>query len=324
MIEIQRAQMRMWSMLGKRGTFGTALTELAPEYDNLIAMSADFARSSGLERYSHTYPEKFLNVGIAEQNLIGIASGLASEGYNVFATSFASFITTRSYEMVKIHCGYMKHNIKVIGLASGFGVQQQGNTHYGLDDICLMRAIPNLTIVSPADSTEVVKATQALLDFEGPVYLRLCGEAGDPMVYKEDYDFEIGKAITLREGADVTIVATGTMVYQSLQAAKKLAEEGLECTVINMHTVNPIDKDVIDKFCHDCKLVVTAEEGFISGGLGAAVSEVIIQSGKRIPPMEIIGLRDFPHAGSYKYMLDQTGLDAVHIAERIKNRLSTI
>lgn len=324
MIEIQRAKMRMWSMLGKRGTFGTALTELAPEYDNLMALSADFARSSGLERYSHTYPDKFLNIGIAEQNMIGIASGLASEGYNVFATSFASFITTRSYEMVKIHCGYMKHPIKVVGLASGFGVQQQGNTHYGLDDICLMRAIPNLTIISPADSTEVVKATQVLLEFEGPAYLRLCGEAGDPMVYKEDYAFEIGKAIVLREGVEVTIVATGTMVYQALQAAKNLAEKGVECTVINMHTIKPLDTDVIDKYCHDCKLVVTAEEGFITGGLGASVSEAIVQSGKRIPAMEIIGLTGFPHAGSYKYMLDQTGLDAAHIAERIKNRLAKI
>ena len=324
MIEIQRANMRMWSMLGKRGTFGTTLTELAPEYDNLMAMSADFARSSGLERYSHTYPEKFLNIGIAEQNMIGIASGLASEGYNVFATSFASFITTRSYEMVKIHCGYMKHNVKVVGLASGFGVQQQGNTHYGLDDICLMRTIPNLTIISPADSTEVVKATQALLDFNGPVYLRLCGEAGDPMVYKEDYDFEIGKAITLREGADVTIVATGTMVYQSLLAAKKLAEAGIECTVINIHTIKPLDIELLDKYCQNCKLVVTAEEGFISGGLGAAVAEAIVQNSKIIPPMEIIGLTDFPHAGSYKYMLGQTGLDAAHIAERIRARWMTL
>lgn len=324
MIEIQRAKMRMWSMLGKRGTFGIALTELAPEYDNLMAMSADFARSSGLERYSHTYPDKFLNVGIAEQNLIGIASGLASEGYNVFATSFASFIATRSYEQVKIHCGYMKHPIKVVGLASGFGVQQQGNTHYGLDDLCLMRAIPNLTIISPADSTEVVKATQALMEYDKPVYLRLCGEAGDPMVYKEDYDFEIGKAITLREGADVTIIATGTMVYQSLQAAKKMAEEGIECTVINMHTISPLDIETIHKYCLDSKLVVTAEEGFVSGGLGAAVCEAIVQSGKQIPPIEIIGLTDFPHAGSYKYMLNQTGLDAEHIAGRIKGRLESL
>ena len=159
------------------------------------------------------------------------------------------------------------------------------------------------------------------MEYDKPVYLRLCGEAGDPMVYKEDYDFEIGQAITLREGADVTIIATGTMVYQSLQAAKKLAEEGIECTVINMHTINPIDKNVIDKYCHDCKLIVTVEEGFVSGGLGAAVAEEVVQSGNNIPPMQMIGLTDFPHAGSYKYMLDQTGLDAAHITERIKNIL---
>lgn len=321
-MDYNRVQLRTWSMLGKRGTFGSALTELAPSCDNLMAISADFARSSGLERYSKMYPEKFLNVGIAEQNLIGIASGLASEGYNVFATSFAAFITTRSYEMVKIHCGYMQHNIKVVGLAAGFGVQQQGNTHYGLDDICLMRSIPNLTIISPADSTEVVKATEALLNYEDPVYLRLCGEANDPMVYKADYDFEIGKAITLREGADVTIVATGTMVYQSLQAAKKLAEQGIECTVINMHTIKPIDKDAIEKYCHDCKLVVTAEEGFISGGLGAAVLEEMAASSKPMSKVLNIGLTEFPHAGSYKWMLKENGLDAENIAAKIQAKLA--
>lgn len=321
-MDYNRVQLRTWSMLGKRGTFGSILTKLAPSYDNLMAISADFARSSGLERYSKMYPEKFLNVGIAEQNLIGISSGLASEGYNVFATSFAAFIATRSYEMVKIHCGYMKHNIKVVGLAAGFGVQQQGNTHYGLDDICLMRAIPNLTIVSPADSAEVVKATEALLNFEGPVYLRLCGEAGDPMVYKEDYKFEIGKAITLHEGTDVAIIATGTMVYQSLQAAKKLAEQSVDCTVINMHTIKPIDKDAINKYCHDCKLVVTVEEGFISGGLGAAVLEEMAASSKPMTKVLNIGLTEFPHAGSYKWMLKETGLDADSIAAKIQAKLA--
>ena len=308
-------------MLGKRGTFGSTLTEFAPSYDNLMAVSADFARSSGLERFSRMYPEKFLNVGIAEQNLIGVSSGLASEGYNVFTTSFAAFIATRSYEMVKIHCGYMKHNIKVVGLAAGFGVQQQGNTHYGLDDICLMRAIPNLTIISPADSTEVVKATEALMDFDGPAYLRLCGEAGDPMVYKEDYDFKIGKSVTLREGDDVTIIATGTMVYQSLQAAKKLAENGIECSVINMHTIKPIDTEAIEKNCHRCKLVVTCEEGFISGGLGAAVLEEMANSNKAMTKVMNIGLNEFPHAGSYKWMLKENGLDAESIAAKIQAKL---
>ena len=323
-MDFNRIQLRTWSMLGKRGTFGSAYSELAPNEDKCMVLSADFVRSSGLERFSKAYPEKCLNVGIAEQNLIGIASGLASEGYNVFATSFAAFICTRSYEQVKIHCGYMKHNIKVIGLAAGFGVQQQGNTHYGLDDICLMRAIPGMTILSPADSAEVVKMTEALMHYEGPAYLRLCGEAGDPMVYKEDYDFEIGKAITLREGADVTIVATGTMVYQSLEAAKLLAEKGIECKVINMHTIRPLDAEVLDKYCHDCKLVVTAEEGFVTGGLGAAVAEELLQSGKRVVPMLQIGLREFPHAGSYKYMLAQTGLDAESIAKRIEEKLNGI
>lgn len=309
-------------MLGKRGTFGSALTELAPSYDNLMAMSADFARSSGLERFSKIYPEKFLNVGIAEQNLIGIASGLASEGYNVFATSFAAFIATRSYEMVKIHCGYMQHNIKVVGLAAGFGVQQQGNTHYGLDDICLMRAIPNMTIVSPADSTEVVKATEALLNYEGPAYLRLCGEAGDPMVYKTDYEFEIGKAITLREGCDVTIIATGSMVYQSLQAAKKLEEQGIQCTVINMHTLRPFDNSVIEKYCQTCKLVVSVEEGFISGGLGAAVTEEMASLNMTLGKVLNIGLTNFPHAGSYKWMLKENGLDSDGIANQIMAKLT--
>lgn len=322
-MEYNRLQFRTWSMLGKRGTFGSVLTKLAPSYENLMAMSADFGRSSGLARYSELFPEKFLNVGIAEQNLIGVSSGLASEGYNVFATSFASFITTRSYEMVKIHCGYMQHNIKVVGLAAGFGVQLQGNTHYGLDDICLMRSIPNMTIISPADSTEVVKATEALLDFKGPVYLRLCGEANDPMVYSADYEFEIGKAITLQEGTDVTIVATGTMVYQSLQAAKKLAGLGVECTVINMHTINPIDNVTINKYCHDCKLVVTVEEGFISGGLGAAVLEEMAASSKPMTKVLNIGLTQFPHPGSYKYLLAQTGLDAEHIVVKIIAKLAT-
>lgn len=320
-MDFNRIQLRTWSMLGKRGTFGSAVTELAPQVDDFMAVSADFVRSSGLERLSKAYPEKCMNVGIAEQNLIGIASGLASEGYNVFATSFAAFICTRSYEQVKIHCGYMKNNIKVIGLAAGFGVQQQGNTHYGLDDICLMRAIPGMTILSPADSAEVVKMTEALMHFNGPVYLRLCGEAGDPMVYKEDYEFEIGKAITLREGKDVTIVATGTMVYQSLQAAKKLAEQGIECTVINMHTIRPLDVETLEKYCHDCRLVVTAEEGFVTGGLGAAVAEALMQNSKQVPLMLQIGLRDFPHPGSYKYMLAETGLDVEYIAEKIEARL---
>lgn len=308
-------------MLGKRGTFGAALTEIAPAYDNLLALTADFTKSSGLDRFSKLYPGKYLTVGIAEQNLIGIASGLASEGYNVFATSFAAFVSTRCYEQVKIHCGYMKHNIKVVGLASGFGVEQQGNTHYGLDDICLMRSIPNMTVVSPADSAEVVKAVDALCRFEGPAYLRLCGERNDPMVYHDDYEFEIGRAITLEEGTDVAILATGTMVWQALQAAKLLKEKGISCAIVNVHTIKPLDDDTIADVCRNVRLVVTAEEGFASGGLGsAAVASLMARH--IVKPVEIIGLTGFPHAGSYRYMLEQCGLTASQIAAKILASLS--
>ena len=293
-MEYSKINIRTWSMLGKRGTFGVALTDFAPQHDDMMAITADFTKSSGLDRFSKIFPEKYLTVGIAEQNLIGIASGLASEGFNVFATSFASFITTRCYEQVKIHCGYMHHNLKVVGLASGFGVEQQGNTHYGLDDICLMRNIPGLTIVSPADSTEVVKAVEALASFDGPAYLRLCGESGDPIVNKSDYSFQIGKGIVLQEGSDVLIVATGTMVYQSLQDT--------------MTEGKALDEDV---------------EGFVNGGLGTAVAEVLIKENIVIP-MQMIGLSDFPHAGSYKYMLSETGLDSVHIAETISQKLNCL
>lgn len=322
-MDFNKIQLRTWSILGKRGTFGSVFADLLGERNNILAMSADFTRSSGWERFSKAYPDKFINVGIAEQNLIGIASGLASEGYNVFASSFAAFIATRSYEQVKIHCGYMQHNVKVVGLAAGFGVQQQGNTHYGLDDICLMRSIPNIMIVSPADSTEVVKATQALMDYTGPAYFRLCGEAGDPMVYREDYDFQLGKAIVLREGTDVAIFATGTMVYQSLQAAKFLAEQGVECAVVNIHTIRPIDTETILKVAKDVKLVISTEEGFITGGLGSAVEETLMAN-NIVRPFDKIGLTQFPHAGSYKFMLSQTGLDAEHIAQRIVDKLNAL
>jgi len=310
-------------MLGQRATFGSVLTEMAPLHNDMMVVTADFTRSSGLERFSKLYADKYLTVGIAEQNLVGISSGLASEGYNVFATSFASFISTRCYEQIKIHAGYMGHNLKLVGLASGFGVEYQGNTHYGLDDICLMRNIPHLTIVAPADCCEVAKATEALCSFDGPVYLRLCGESNNPMVYKGDYDFEIGKAVPLCDGDDVAIYATGTMVFHSLKAAALLKESGISCSVINVHTIKPIDRDVVLQYSHKAKLAVTVEEGFYCGGLYAAVTECLDHNCKRISTLPV-GLGTFPHAGSYKYMLKQCGLDAESIAERIANKLNSL
>lgn len=318
MIEFNPKNIKRWMMLGTRNAFGTFLTEMAADHPELFAMTADFTKSTGLAKFKEQYPRQFLSVGIAEQNMIALASGLASEGRNVFASSFASFITTRCYEQVKVNLGYMQHNVKLVGIASGLGVSHQGNTHFGLDDVSLMRVIPNMTIVVPSDCAEVAKAVIALADFEGPAYLRLVGEGFVPIVNEDDYEFEIGKGIKKREGKDVLIIANGTMVAQSLKAAKELAGQGIECAVINMHTVKPLDTQMIDDNLEGKKLVVTIEEGQLNGGLGSAVAEYV-SSLDNAPKVLRLGINDmFPHAGSYQYLLEQCGLTVEQIQNRIK------
>lgn len=308
-------------MLGTRNAFGTFLTEVAADHPELFAISADFTKSTGLTKFKEQYPNQFLSAGIAEQNMIALASGLASEGKNVFASSFASFVTTRCYEQVKVNLGYMQHNVKLVGIASGLGVSHQGNTHFGLDDVSLMRAIPNMKIIVPSDCTEVAKATIALAEMKGPAYLRLVGEGFVPIVNEDDYVFEIGKGIKKRDGNDVLIIANGTMVAQSLKAAKDIAEQGIECAVINMHTVKPLDIQIISDNLIGKKLVVTIEEGQLNGGLGSAVAEYI-SSLDNAPRLLRLGIQDlFPHAGSYQYLLEQCGLSVEHIKGSILSLL---
>ena len=308
--------------MGTRNAFGAFLTEVAANHPELFALTADFTKSTGLAKFKELYPNQFLSTGIAEQNMIALASGLASEGKNVFASSFASFVTTRCYEQVKVNLGYMQHNVKLVGIASGLGVSHQGNTHFGLDDVSLMRAIPNMTIVVPSDCTEVAKTTIALADFEGPAYLRLVGEGFIPIVNDDDYEFVIGKGIKKRDGKDVLMIANGTMVSQSLKVAKELSEQGIEATVINMHTVKPLDTQIIDENIEGKKLIVTIEEGQLNGGLGSAVAEYV-SSLDNTPKVLRIGIHDmFPHAGSYGYLLEQCGLTAAQIKERIINTLN--
>ena len=322
-MEINRINIRTWSMLGARRTFGTVMDIYANEFEKLFVMSGDLASSSGLDRFLKNHPEKFLSAGIAEQNMVGIASGLAADGYVPFITSFSPFMTGRCYDQIRMHLGYMHHNVKLVGLAAGIGVGIQGNSHFGLDDIALMRAVPGMMIVEPADCTEVAKAIKAVYDYEGPIYLRLVGEAGSPIVNKADYEFELGKAITMREGNDVAIVCAGTMVFQSLQAAKQLAEDGIECKVINMHTIKPIDKDALESI-RGYKMIICIEETNVIGGIGSAVAEYLA-SKPNSPAVKIYGINDcFPHAGTYKFMLDKLGLDAPHIANRIKKDLDDI
>ena len=319
-MEINRINIRTWSMLGARRTFGTVMDLYASEFDKVFVMSGDLQSSSGLDRFVNNHPDKYKSAGIAEQNMVGIASGLAANGVVPFVTSFSPFITGRCYDQIRMHCGYMHNNVKLVGLAAGIGVGIQGNSHYGLDDVALMRAIPGLVIVEPADCTEVAKAVKAIYEFDGPVYLRLVGEAGAPIVNKADYEFEIGKSITMREGEDITIIASGTMVYQSLQAAKTLSDKGIECKVVNMHTIKPLDKKALDAI--KSKNVFVIQEANVIGGLGSAVTEYMAGK-KNCPQITIMGINDeFPHAGSYKWMLAQTGLDAEHIAEKIQAKLA--
>ena len=216
----------------------------------------------------------------------------------------------------------MQHNVKLVGIASGLGVSHQGNTHFGLDDVSLMRAIPNMTIVVPSDCTEVAKATIALAEMEGPAYLRLVGEGFVPIVNDDDYEFKIGKGIKKHEGNDVLIIANGTMVNQSLKVAKELSEQsGIETTVINMHTVKPLDTQIIDDNISGKKLIVTMEEGQINGGLGSAIAEYMASIGNT-PKMLRLGVKDiFPHAGSYQYLLEQCGIDVESIKKMIINTI---
>ena len=316
MLTINSTNARIWSKLGARGTYGVAMLDLGATLDNLMVLTADLANTSGLDRFRTAYPEKFLNLGIAENNMVNVGAGLAKEGYTVFATTFSNFAAGRSYEQIRLSLGYMKFNVNIVGIASGMAIGMFGNTHYGIEDAALMRAIPNLTIICPADGAEIVKTVSAAANYDGPVYIRLTGAMNNPIVYKEEYDFKIGKAVSLREGHDIAIIASGTMVYESLVAANLLGAEGISASVINMHTIKPLDTNSVDKALHH-KLIVTVEEHSVIGGLGGAVAEY--KSTKSNAPKQLfIGLPDsFGKAGHYKYLLEKYGLVGASIAQKI-------
>ena len=224
MIEITKGKARLWSRLGARAAFGQAVLEMARQRDDFYAVSADLCQSSGLVKFREEFPNRFINAGIAEQNMIGIAAGLAKDGTNVFATSFAPFVTMRASEQVRMNMGYMQLNIKTVGLGSGLIMAQLGNSHYGIEDASVMRAVPGMTVIEPCDGAEIMKAVEALCGYGRPAYLRLTGGPGLPVVYEGDFDFRIGKAIKIRDGKDVAIIAAGTMVHYALEAACLLTE----------------------------------------------------------------------------------------------------
>ena len=316
---IDEKSSRLWSLIGSRATFGLTILELGKK-NNLMVLTADTSTSAGLDRFKKIFPEKFLDVGVAEQNLIGIAAGLASEGMNVFTATFGPFQTMRCCEQIKVHVGYMKHKICMVGLASGVVLGTLGYTHCCIEDISIMRSIPGITVISPADCTETVKATLAAIKHKNSVYIRLTGDMNQPVVFNKDYDFEIGKGIKLLDEGNIAIIATGTMVHKSLEAAKILQEKGIIAKVINIHTIKPLDEKLIHELSINSKLLVTVEEHSVIGGLGSAIAD-FKSTLNDAPPQLFIGLpNEYKKSGKYVDILDNYGLTSEKIAKTIENK----
>lgn len=314
---------RVYFRLGQSGSiFGMELMEQAGNYPFKV-LSSDMSVVAGLDRFKKEYPENFYNVGIAEQNLLGVAAGLDSEGFKTIAVAQACFISMRSFEQVRQYLGYMGGKVVCVGINSGFSLTFFGNTHYAIEDMALMRSVPNMTVLSPADAGEAVKLFDAALKVDSPVYLRLSGSLNTPIVYKEDYELKIGQAITLKEGDDIAILATGLMVSNALKAAEILLEKGITATVVDVHTIKPIDKDTILKNCGK-KLLISVEEHNVVGGLGTAIADVLSEQRNSAPLLKL-GVQDhFMPVGDYNYLVEQADLTPEQIAASIENKLNNL
>jgi transketolase len=311
---------RAFSMLGQSGAvFGLAATNLRERYPIKI-LSSDMSVTAGLNRFKSSYPNDFYNVGIAEQNLIGISSGLSSEGFKTVAVAQACFITMRSFEQVRQMMGYMCHPVISVGISSGFALTFFGNTHYAIEDLSLMRSIPGMVVLSPADAGEAVKAFEAALKMSSPVYIRLTGGLNNPIVYRKDFDYVIGKSNVVFDGGDdVTVFATGSMVASSIEAAGILKEKELKVSVIDVHTIKPVDVKVIEERLNS-RLLVSVEEHNVTGGLGTAIAEHLSLRGHS-PSLLRLGVKDiFSNPGDYEYLLAQHRLTPELIAEDILNK----
>lgn len=300
--------------------FGSALVELGAERDDFIVMDADLAAATQTGMFKKAYPDRFYDCGIAEQNMVSIAAGVAATGKKVVCSSFAMFAAGRAFEQVRNSIGYPHLNVVIGATHAGISVGEDGATHQCNEDIALMRTIPGMTIINPADETEAKLAVRAALDHDGPVYMRF-GRLAVPVVFGDDYKFEIGKGVELKEGNDVTIIATGLMVNEAMQAHDLLKAEGINARVINMATIKPLDKDIILKATKETGAIVTAEEHSVIGGLGSAVSEVL--SEEYPVPVVKLGVYDrFGHSGPAPKLLDEFGLRAVNIVEKAKKAIS--
>lgn len=302
-----------------RQAYGEALVKLGQQNKDVVVLEADLSKSTMTAFFNKEFPERHINVGISEADMIGTAAGLASTGKIPFASTFAMFAAGRAYDQIRNSVAYPKLNVKICPTHAGVSLGEDGGSHQSVEDVALMRVIPGMVVLSPADATETEKMIFAVAEYNGPVYIRL-GRLNIPVLYGEDYKFEIGKANTLKEGNDVAILATGLMVYEAVEAAKLLEAEGIQARVINVSTIKPLDEETILKAAKECKFIVTSEEHSVIGGLGSAVSEFLSEN----YPTKVVkhGIYDeFGQSADGETMLNNYKLRAKDIAELVlKNK----
>jgi transketolase len=320
MVSLDSEKIKAWSASGPRLVFGDAMEDACEENKDVIVLAADLAKAMGVYG-CRKFTNQYYNFGIGEQNMIGIACGLAKEGKIPVASSFVPFITLRVLEQIRTSACYMNLNIKLVGGNAGVKGGKAGSSHYGLEDISVMRCLPNMVVLSPSDGLSTYKAIQAMIKHQGPAYLRLTGVGNAKIIYEEDFDFEIGKSISLRDGRDAIIVATGSMVANALDAAEILEKKGITAGVIDLHTIKPLDVEAILSAADKTSLIVSIEEHTIVGGMGSAIAEVLAQS-KSKTRLKILGLMDqFMKIAPYDAQLSKCGLLPDQIAETIYKEL---
>lgn len=310
----------MAEMIATRIAYGEGLKVLAETNKNVVVLDADLSKSTKTASFKDVCPERFFNVGIAEQNLIGVSAGLAASGKIPFASSFAMFAAGRAYEIIRNSVAYPRLNVKIAATHAGLTVGEDGASHQMVEDLSLMRTIPGMVVLNPADAVEAKAAVLAAAEYQGPVYMRF-GRMNVPVLFDESYKFEIGKGVLLAEGTDVTFVATGIMVAMALEAREILAKDGISARVVNIHTIKPLDNNIIVESAEKTGAIVTAEEHSIFGGLGSAVSEVIVS--EKPVPVELIGVRDtFGESGTPNDLLQKYGLTTEKMVEAAKKAIS--
>ena len=303
-----------------REMYGKVLVEIGRENPDIVVLSADMMRSNKTGDFAKAIPERFFNFGIAEQYLFGVAAGFAINGKIPYASTFAAFASMRCAEQLRTDIAYPNLKVRIVASHSGLSMGNGGTTHHATEDIAITRSMANMTVIVPADANECAKAVYASVDYPGPIYMRI-GRGAEPIVYKQDYDFAIGKAVTVREGNDVTVIACGIMVMAAIKAARKLAEEGIETRVIDMHTIKPLDEEAVLKAARETGILITAEEHSIIGGLGGAVAEVLAEAGLPVK-FSRIGLPDvYSTIGPPDDLYARYGLDAEGIYKKVKEML---